>query len=129
MDEWLVRSGYLRRRVLRRHALLCRQGRRPLRVVERDDGEIVGTVSSSRRRPGPLTTGCCCYEGPLPPQPTDRFRGMGPGSRSAWPGRRLDFPEHALEDRVDVLQVIAEIELLLDLRIVQIALHVGVFLE
>src|SRR5581483_10895816 len=41
----------------------------------------------------------------------------------------LDLAEHALEDGVDVLEVITEIELLLDLLVVEIALHIGVLLE
>src|SRR5581483_12190567 len=41
----------------------------------------------------------------------------------------LDLAEHALEDGVDVLEVITEIELLLDLLVVEIALHIGVLLQ
>jgi hypothetical protein len=36
---------------------------------------------SSRRKPGPITTGSRCCEDRLPPDATDRFRGMGPGFR------------------------------------------------
>src|ERR1700709_1382047 len=39
------------------------------------------------------------------------------------------FAEHALEDGVDMLEVIAEVELLLDLRIAEIFLHAGVFFQ
>src|SRR5947209_16036124 len=39
------------------------------------------------------------------------------------------LPEHALEDRVDVLEVITEVELLLDLGIAEIFLHLGVLLQ
>ena len=42
---------------------------------------------------------------------------------------RLSFPEHAPEDRVDVFEVIAEVELLFDLGIAQILFHVRIFLE
>ncbi|TYO62197.1 hypothetical protein FXV83_34025 [Bradyrhizobium hipponense] len=38
--------------------------------------------SSSRRRPGPITTGCGLVKigrSGLAPSATDRFRGMGPG--------------------------------------------------
>src|SRR6266700_7548727 len=38
------------------------------------------------------------------------------------------FPEHPPENRVDVLQMIAEVELLLDLSVAEISLHVRVFL-
>jgi hypothetical protein len=38
-------------------------------------------------------------------------------------------PEHALEDRIDVLEVIAEIELLIDFGIGQKFLYLGVVLQ
>src|SRR5438105_9794064 len=41
----------------------------------------------------------------------------------------LRLPEHPLEDRIDVLEVIAEVELLLDLGIAKILLHLGVLLQ
>src|SRR6516164_711717 len=36
---------------------------------------------SSRRRPGPITTGCGFREDRLPPHATERVRGVGPGLR------------------------------------------------
>src|SRR6185437_14623980 len=42
---------------------------------------------------------------------------------------RSACPEHALEDGVDVLQVVAEIELLVDLGVRQILLHAAVLLQ
>jgi hypothetical protein len=41
----------------------------------------------------------------------------------------LTFPEHALEDRVDVLEVITEVELFVDLGIIKILFHLGVFFQ
>src|SRR5258708_27377529 len=41
----------------------------------------------------------------------------------------LRLSEHALEDRVDVLHVIAEVELLVDLGVREVLLHLGVFLQ
>src|SRR3954465_7587900 len=56
-----------------------------------------------------------------------------------WPRRRLTAttlpmdgsagPEHALEDGIDVLEVIAEVELFGDFRVVEILLHIGVFFQ
>src|SRR5512143_3361810 len=42
---------------------------------------------------------------------------------------RSALPEHAPEDRVDVLEVIAEVELLLELGVAEIFLHLGVLLQ
>src|SRR6478609_10080849 len=42
---------------------------------------------------------------------------------------RSALAEHALEDRVDVLEVIAEVELLLDLGVGEILLHLSVLLQ
>src|ERR1700756_1526520 len=50
---------------------------------------------------------------------------MGIGESSL----RLRLAEHALEDRVDVLEMIADVELVFDLGVAQIFLHAGVFLE
>jgi hypothetical protein len=55
----------------------------------RNDGEPIRTLSSSRRRPGPITTDVSCWM-ELQPQPriTRTSVVMGPGSRCACPGRR-----------------------------------------
>src|SRR5438445_11168171 len=42
---------------------------------------------------------------------------------------RSALPEHALEDRVDMLEVVAEVELLLDLGVGEIFLHFSVLLQ
>src|SRR4051795_7120942 len=54
-----------------------------------------------------------------------------PGYRCAHPGYegRSALAEHALEDRVDVLEMIAEVELLLDLGVGEILLHFSVVLQ
>jgi hypothetical protein len=46
------------------------------------------TPRSSLRTQGPITTGPCCCRRRQPVRQTERPRGMGPGSRFAWPGRR-----------------------------------------
>src|ERR1700719_3700266 len=72
---------------------------------------------------------------------------MGPGSRSAFAlrataNKRLAgttseysfgsvsrFPEHPPENRIDVLEVIGEVELLLDLGVGEIFLHIRVLFQ
>src|SRR4051812_10390324 len=51
--------------------------------------------------------------------------GMGDPRYATWSG----LSEHALEDRVDVFEVIAEVELLVDLGIGEVFLHLGVLLQ
>src|SRR5713226_9519891 len=60
-----------------------------VRSAPRNDGEPIRTLSSSRRRPGPITTDVSCWM-ELQPQPriTRTSVVMGPGSRCACPGRR-----------------------------------------
>jgi hypothetical protein len=53
--------------------------------------------------------------------------GCGADGRRRAGLNELACPEYTLEDRVDVLEVIAEIELLFDFGIRQVLLHLGVF--
>jgi hypothetical protein len=46
--------------------------------------------SSPRRKPGPITTSLGLCGRYLPPCLIETSRGMGPGSRFAWPGRRME---------------------------------------
>src|ERR1700690_846898 len=60
---------------------------------------------------------------PRRPPPREPHRSRSPTEPA------LAFPEHPPENRIHVLEVIAEVELLLDLVVAQIFLHLGVLLQ